>query len=280
LPDIPFPEGIELQADLATVLQNPDILITIPSDGFREILLQIKSLAKQPLRLVWGTKGLDPTSQQLLSEVTQEILGNIPMAALSGPSFAKEVAKNMPTAVTIACQDKQFSQDLMQYFHGQNFRVYLSDDLIGVQIAGAVKNVIALAVGASDGLGLGANTRAALITRGLAEMARLGVALGAKQETFMGLAGIGDLVLTATDNQSRNRRFGLALGQGKNLQQAQAEIGQVVESVSNTKQVYQLAKQHKVEMPIVEQLYQILYQNIPIQTALQNLLTRPSRAEM
>lgn len=280
-PDYTLPPHIEICLDLQKALKTvQDILLVVPSFTFRDTLQNIAPYVRKDVRLAWGTKGLDPASAECLDKVARNILGpRIPLAILSGPTFAREVIAGQPTAITLACSDAAFSADLRQRFQSPTFRVYTCTDLTGVQIAGAVKNVLAIAVGISDGLGFGANTRSALITRGLAEMTRLGLAHGAEQETFMGLAGIGDLVLTATDNQSRNRRCGLLLGQGKSIEQAAKEIGQVIEGVHNTEQVFQLAKRLKVAMPIVTEVYQILYHHRSPTEAVKTLLSREPAAE-
>ncbi|MGL4626716.1 MAG: NAD(P)H-dependent glycerol-3-phosphate dehydrogenase, partial [Plesiomonas shigelloides] len=215
LPGIPFPPDLHIEADLAkAVTASRDILVVVPSHVFGEVLQQLRPYLRPDSRLVWATKGLEAETGRLLQDVAREVLGDaIPLAVLSGPTFAKEMAVGMPTAISVSASDPQFSADLQQLFHcGKSFRVYNSPDSIGVQLGGAVKNVIAIGAGMSDGMGFGANARTALITRGLAEMTRLGVALGAEAATFMGMAGLGDLVLTCTDNQSRNRRFGMMLG--------------------------------------------------------------------
>lgn len=281
LPGIPLPENLQVFADLQEMLVGiQDILICVPSHAFRTILTRLQVNGEKNIRLVWGTKGLDSAKEELFHQVVAAIMGAIPMAVLSGPSFAKEVALGMPTAVTLANNNTQFATDLVHRLHNQTFRVYTSDDLVGVQICGAIKNVIAVAVGASDGLGFGANARCALITRGLAEMARLCVALGGKQETVFGLAGVGDLILTATDNQSRNRRFGFALAQGKDLNQAQTEINQVVEGASNAEIIYKLAQKLKIEMPITEQVYRVLHHQVPVAAAVKTLLSRDPKSEI
>lgn len=280
LPDIKFPEKLQPKIKLLDALQNvSDILIVVPSHAFRSTLQEIKPFITKQTRIVWATKGVDPASHHLLHEVAKEILNEIPVAVISGPNFAKEVANNSPTATTIASQDKNFLKDLVTRFHSKNFRVYTSDDVAGVELGGAMKNVLAIAVGIVDGLNLGANARAALITRGLAEVMRLGAALGGKQETFTGLSGVGDLVLSCTDNQSRNRRFGLALGAGKSREIAENEIGQVVEGVRTAKEIFHLAKHHKVEIPICEQVYRLIYENISPQEAMNNLLSREPKIE-
>ena len=201
------------------------------------------------------------------------------IAVLSGPTFAAEIARGLPAAVTIGSPSMRCAEMLAEQFRNDRFRVYPSDDLIGVQVGGGVKNVLALAAGIADGLGFGANTRAALVTRGMAELIRLGVALGGKQETFMGLAGLGDLILTCTDDQSRNRRAGLILGRGGTLADAQREIDQVIEGVGAAREVSRLAARTGVEMPIIEQVEQVLYAGRSPQEAVQALLTRAARSE-
>ncbi|MFL1805398.1 NAD(P)H-dependent glycerol-3-phosphate dehydrogenase [Plesiomonas shigelloides] len=282
LPGIPFPPDLHIEADLAkAVTASRDILVVVPSHVFGEVLQQLRPYLRPDSRLVWATKGLEAETGRLLQDVAHEVLGDaIPLAVLSGPTFAKEMAVGMPTAISVSASDPQFSADLQQLFHcGKSFRVYNSPDFIGVQLGGAVKNVIAIGAGMSDGMGFGANARTALITRGLAEMTRLGVALGAEAATFMGMAGLGDLVLTCTDNQSRNRRFGMMLGQGHDVAQAQASIGQVVEGYRNTKEVYVLAQRLGVEMPITEQIYQVLYCGKDAREAAVALLARASKSE-
>ena len=280
LPDAIFPETLQVHTDLKNAVQNCcDILLAVPSHAFRETLMAIKPFLMSTARIIWATKGLDPNTHQLLHEVIEELLNDVPYAVLTGPSFAKEVAIGLPTAITIATRHDVFANDLIELFHSHNFRVYRSYDVIGVQLGGAIKNVLAIAVGIADGLGLGANARSALITRGLAEMSRLGLALGGQLETFMGLAGLGDLLLTCTDNQSRNRRFGLAIGSGKLVKVAEKEIGQVVEGIRTTNEIYQVAQKHQIELPICEQVYNVLYKNLSPKIAAQNLLTRVPKVE-
>lgn len=282
LPGIEFPESLIVESDLKTAVEaNRDLLIVVPSHVFGIVLNSIKPHLRADSRICWATKGLEPDTGRLLKEVAQDILGDsYPLAVLSGPTFAKELAMGMPTAIAVASPDKEFVADLQDKIHcSKSFRVYANDDFIGMQLGGAVKNVIAIGAGMSDGIGFGANARTALITRGLAEMTRLGIALGAKPDTFMGMAGLGDLVLTCTDNQSRNRRFGLALGQGKDVDVAQQEIGQVVEGYRNTKEVWLLSQRVGVEMPIVDQIYQVLYQQKDARLAAQDLLARDKKAE-
>ncbi|STQ77778.1 NAD(P)H-dependent glycerol-3-phosphate dehydrogenase [Grimontia hollisae] len=282
LPGVTFPDSLILSADLEQAIQaSRDILVVVPSHVFGQVLSQVKPFLRDDQRVCWATKGLEPETGRLLQDVAREQLGkNVPLAVLSGPTFAKELAAGMPTAISVASPDAEFLADLQEKIHcTRTFRVYANSDFIGIQLGGAVKNVIAIGAGMSDGIGFGANARTALITRGLAELTRLGVALGAERETFMGMAGLGDLVLTCTDNQSRNRRFGLALGQGRGVNEAQDDIGQVVEGYRNTKEVRALAKRTGVEMPIVEQIYQVLYEGKDARQAAQDLLARQRTSE-
>lgn len=283
LPDIPLPPTLEVTADLAhAVRQSRDILVVVPSHAFAETLRQIKPLLATDARVAWATKGLEPETGRLLQDVAREILGEqVALAVLSGPTFAKEMAAGLPTAISLSSADPAFIKQLSDLLHcARTFRVYTNSDFIGVQLGGAVKNVIAIGAGMADGIGFGANARTALITRGLAEMCRLGCAMGAQKDTFMGMAGLGDLVLTCTDNQSRNRRFGLLLGQGKGVEEAMQAIGQVVEGFRNAKEVFNLAQRVGVEMPITEQIYQVLYQGKNVKLAAQDLLGRERKDEI
>ena len=278
LPGIKLSKGIKTTVNVKHALNNADlILIVVPSHAFASLLQIIKSYVKE-VPIVWATKGLDP-SGKFLHEVVADNLGDNKSAVLSGPSFAIEVAKNLPTAVTVASQDAEYSKFVAQAFHNDYFRVYTSGDILGVQLGGVVKNIFAVAAGVADALQLGANARAALITRGLAEMGRLNIAIGGEAKTLMGLSGVGDCVLTCTDDKSRNRRFGLALGQGKTIEQAQLQIGQVVESVHNVSQVYQLAQKFQVEMPITKQIYLLLHGEQTPTKAVQELFARDMRDE-
>jgi len=281
LPDAPFPEALEIHADLADAVRGAmDIIIAVPSHALRALLQQVKPLLPPAARLAWATKGFELDSGKLPHQVAYEVLGDShPVAVLSGPTFAREVGAGLPTAMTIASPDADFAAQLAHSLHAPNFRAYTSTDIVGVEVGGAVKNVLAVGAGLSDGLGFGANTRIALITRGLTEVTRLGVALGAQPETFMGLAGLGDLVLTSTDNQSRNRRFGLALAAGNSVQQALEEIGQVVEGYSAARAVHNVATREKIEMPIAHGIYRVLYENAPARDVVKDLMTRPIRRE-
>lgn len=282
LADCPFPENLALEADLEKAVQASDnLLVVVPSHAFADMLKQIKPMLTENAKIAWATKGLDPQTGDLLQNVARTVLGDrVSLAVLSGPTFAKEMASGLPTAISLSSEDDEFVAELSDLLHCEKrFRVYSNKDFIAVQLGGAVKNVIAIAAGIADGIGFGANARTALITRGLAEMTRLGLALNAEPATFMGMAGLGDLVLTCTDNQSRNRRFGLALGQGKEVEQAITDIGQVVEGYRNTKEVYMLAQRHDVEMPIVEQVYQVLYRGKDAKLAAADLLSRDKKFE-
>jgi glycerol-3-phosphate dehydrogenase (NAD(P)+) len=281
LPGCRFPDALHVDFGLADVVgAADDLLVVVPSHGFRATLELIAACKPKRLRLAWATKGFEMESGKLLHEVAREIFGErTPYAVLSGPTFAKEVAKGMPTAVTVAASDPRFGADLAKSAASPVFRAYTSDDLTGVEVGGTVKNIVAIGTGISDGLGFGANARAALITRGLVEITRLGLKLGARADTFQGLAGLGDLVLTCTDDQSRNRRMGLALASGKGVQQAAKDIGQVVEGVYAAEAVHVLAKRLGVDMPICEQVYRILHQGLDPKTAVEFLMSRALKQE-
>lgn len=282
LPGFRFPDNLELTGDLKSAVEfSPLLLISVPSHAFKPTLAKLKLLLGPDTQIAWATKGFDSEKGALLSEVVHQSLGiDRPIAVLSGPTFALEVAQDLPTAVTIASPSDCFAKHLANVFHNQRFRTYTSNDIVGVQIGGASKNVLAIAAGIADGLGFGANTRAALITRGLNEIMRLGIKLGGQPDTFMGLAGLGDLILTCTDNQSRNRRYGLALGQGKSGNQAREEINQSIEGIAAAREAYLLSLKHNVEMPITEQVYSVLFDNLAPKQAVQNLLTRDQKAEI
>jgi glycerol-3-phosphate dehydrogenase (NAD(P)+) len=281
LPGVPFPAGLAVEPDLARAVGAAlDLLIAVPSHAFRETLARLRPLLRPGQRVAWATKGFELTSGKLPHEVAREVLGaGVPIAVLSGPTFAQEVGRGLPTAMTVASPDGGFADGLAASLSGQNFRAYTSPDIIGVEVGGAVKNVLAIATGIADGMGFGANTRIALITRGLAEMTRLGVALGARQETFMGLAALGDLVLTCTDDQSRNRRFGLAIAAGKSPAEAQSAIGQVVEGVLAAGAVRAVAARVGVEMPITAEVYAVLHEGRDVRAAVRALMGRDLRRE-
>lgn len=281
LPECPFPPALRLNADLAsTVATASHVLIAIPSHAFSGVIDAVADHLPAACPLVWATKGFEAGNARLLHEVVAARFGDdYPMAVLSGPTFAVEVAAALPTAVTLASANSGVAERLAKLFHNPRFRVYTSSDIIGVQVGGGVKNVMALAAGIADGLGFGSNSRAALVTRGLAELMRLGVALGGRPETFMGLAGLGDLVLTCTDDKSRNRRAGLLLGQGFDASAVRRKIGQVVEGFDSTPEVVRLAARLGVEMPISEQVNEVLQAEVSPQEAVQRLLGRAAGSE-
>ncbi|MBI3545040.1 MAG: NAD(P)-dependent glycerol-3-phosphate dehydrogenase [Gammaproteobacteria bacterium] len=281
LPGISFPANLQIAESLAEAAKiSAHFLIAVPSHAFRATVAALQPLIKSDTMVTWATKGLEPGSGKLLSQVALEVLGKQQsFALLSGPTFAREVAQNLPTALTVAADQENTMEEVAAWLRNDRMRVYTCADVAGVQLGGAIKNVMAIAAGISDGLGFGANARAALITRGLAELTRLGVAMGGKPETFMGLTGAGDLILTCTDNTSRNRRVGIALGQGRKLAEILTELGQEAEGVATARELYQLAKKLNIEMPIIEQVYRVLYENIAPQVAVETLLKREPRQE-
>lgn len=280
LPGHGFPQSLLPCASMAEALSGAEVaLLVVPSHAFRDVLRQAVS-ARGLRRVAWATKGFEHGSAKLLDQVVREVAPDVAdCAVVSGPTFATEVAANLPAAVTVAGSSNEMASRVARFLHGERFRVYTSTDLTGVQLGGAVKNVLAIAAGIADGLGFGANTRAALITRGLAEIMRLGEVMGAQRDTLMGLAGLGDLVLTCTDNQSRNRRFGLALARGRGVEQAIADIGQVVEGHATSMEVMRLARRHSIEMPICEQTFRVLHEQLAPFEAVQALLRRDPKPE-
>ena len=272
-----FPNNLKLTADLGAITKTHSVfLIVTPSHAFRAT---IKSLKKHGISkeatIIWATKGFDKEGPVLLSQVVDQELGEASkQAVISGPSFSKEVADDLPTAIAAAANSDETAKYVAELFHQKRMRVYVNRDFIGVQVGGAMKNVVAIAAGISDGLGFGANSRAAIITRGLAEIARFGLALGAQTESFLGLAGMGDLVLTCTDDQSRNRRFGLGIGQGQTIEETINEIEQEVEGYTTTREIVRFAQLHSVEMPISEHVYKVLYEGLAPEQAVKSLLQR------
>lgn len=281
LPGIKLPANLKAKFELEDIVSSVnDILIVIPSAGFADFVKSLKPTLKQGQRVAWATKGLDAKNHLFLHEVMDNTFGSdFPYAVISGPSFAREVASEIPTAVAIASNSEDFSKELIDRFFSKNFRVYNNNDIVGVQLGGIVKNIFAVACGISDGLGLGANTRAAIITRGMAEMLRLGKALGAKQNTLMGLAGLGDIILTCTDDQSRNRRLGLALGKGNSVESAKNEIGQAVEALDNCSAVCRIGKERNLELPIAETVEAILEGKMSPKDGLLELVSRKPTSE-
>ncbi len=281
LPGIRFPDNLMPCYPLQDAVRGCDyLLVAVPSHAFRSVL---RALAQRDIDnpcIAWATKGLETGSGKFLHQIlAEELNSRWTTAVISGPTFATEVAKGLPTAVTVASADSSFAERVADSLHGTSFRAYTSDDVIGVELGGAAKNVLAIAAGISDGLGFGANARAALITRGLSEIMRLGEALGGRRETFMGLAGIGDLVLTCTDDQSRNRRLGMALGRGESLDKAVRDIGQAVEGVHTATELLANARRHDVEMPITEQVCKVLNEGLTPAAAVEALLMRGKKVE-
>lgn len=281
LPGIAFPPLLQIEPILdAALAPTRDVLVAVPSTAFRSTLRQMAALDVGPVRLAWATKGFDPGSGRLLHEVARE---EVPTATahaiISGPTFAMEVARGLPTAVTVAASDSAFAESLAGRLGNDRFRVYTSGDMAGVSVGGAVKNVLAIAAGIADGLGFGANTRAALVTRGLAEITRLGIALGGARDTFSGLAGLGDLVLTCTDDQSRNRRFGLALGRGETVSTALEAVHQVVEGVQTVREVVLLSEALGIDMPIAREVHAVVHEGKVPMEAVGALLSRGQRPE-
>ena len=278
--EVPLAARVAVADDAAIVLASADLaLVATPTAGLRTALAMVRDAARA-LSVVWVCKGFEQVTAKLPHQVVAETLGvGAPCAALSGPSFALEVARGLPTAVTLAAADTGLARNLARELHQPRLRVYYSDDLVGVEVCGAVKNVMAIATGIADGLGLGQNARAALVTRGLAEMTRLGVALGGRPETFMGLAGAGDLILTCTGDLSRNRRVGLALGAGEALAAILARLGHVAEGVNTAHEVDRLAREHSVEMPVTRAVCAVLFEGVAPAAAVEQLLARDPRGE-
>lgn len=276
-----LPGSLQFTANISEAFDVANTLvIATPCSAFETILNQSEAFIRQHRRVIWLCKGLRKSDGALLSQVlTERFSVSLQMAIISGPNFAKEVVQQMPTATTVASNNAQFAADIATCLHNQWFRAYSIDDLISAQIGGALKNVYAIATGVCDGMGLGANARAALITRAMTEIMRLGKIMGGKTETFMGMTGIGDLILTCTDNQSRNRRFGLLLAEGMQIEAAIEKIGQAVEGVGTTQTAYRLAQSHRVEMPILEQVYQLIDNKITPEKAVANLLSRDAKQE-
>lgn len=281
LPGLTLPNNLSVTDSLEEAAQFSSlILLSVPSHAFSDTLVKLKPFTRKNTKIIWASKGFNTVNGPLLNQTVEHIFSKtIETAVISGPSFANEVAMGLPTAITIASASPNLADNLAHILHNQYFRTYTSHDIIGVQVGGAVKNVLAIAAGIADGLGFGANTRAALITRGLQEIIRLGTKLGGQLETFMGLAGLGDLILTCTDNQSRNRRLGLALGQGKTKTEAIKEIAQEIEGIAAAKETFLLATMYHIDMPIIEQTYQVLYENLDPRMAVHNLLARTPKAE-
>lgn len=280
LPGICIPAGIEITSSLDQAVKNKDLIVlAVPSQYMRGVLAKVAALKASGAIFVSVTKGIENKTLKRMSEVICEILGKVPLAVLSGPTIAHEVALKAPTTIVASSLDMELSKTVQDVFMTDTFRVYASDDVIGAELGGSLKNVIAIAAGISDGLGFGANAKAALLTRGLVEMVRLGVAMGAKKETFYGLSGLGDLATTCISSYSRNRHFGEAIGKGKTLKEALKETEMVVEGVATAQSAYDLAKKYKIEMPIVAEICRVLYENKDPKKAVFDLMTRPPKSE-
>lgn len=282
LPGIPLEPRITPSDNFEEAANASRLVLAVPSHAFRAVLTQLKEHLPRDKHcyICWGTKGFEPDSSLLLSDVFEEVMDeNAVPAVVSGPSFAGEVAQGLPSALTVAAANDDDASAVAAWFRDARTRVYTSTDLRGVQLGGAIKNVTAIAVGISDGLGFGANARAALITRGLTELARLGEALGGRPETFMGLTGLGDLILTCTDDQSRNRRVGLAIGRGEDVTTALDTIGQEAEGLNTARELFRKSQALDVEMPISEQVFRIVFENLDPKLAVTALLSREARPE-
>lgn len=280
LPDISLPEGLRCEADLAAAVCDADIvLIVVPSHAFGAMLTTLAPLLDADTAVAWATKGFEPGTGRFLHELVAEQLPGHAAALVTGPSFAREVAAGLPSAVTVHSDDAALAQKLATLLHAPNLRAYTGNDMLGAELGGAMKNVLAVATGIADGMELGLNARAGLITRGMNEMLRLGVALGARPETLIGLSGLGDLVLTCTGDLSRNRRLGLALGRGVAIDEAVREIGQVVESVFTADEVMRLADKHGLDLPISAGVRAVLHGEVTPVNALKTLMAREQKPE-
>lgn len=283
LPDIFFPKNLFIETSLKKSIQSSEkILIAVPSTAFSKILKKIKPYLQKQSKIIWTTKGLEKKTGRFLKEVATEILGNkISLSIIYGPTFAKEIALGLPAAAVISSSNCQVNKEIKNFFHfHKNFRIYINQDMIGVQLGVVIKNIIAIASGISDGLGFGINSRAALITRGFSEMMKLGISMGASPFTFTGMSGLGDLILTCTSNQSRNKKFGILIGKGETIKNAKKKINQTIEGLYNIKEIRILAKKFKVNMPITEEVYQIIYNNKKISDSLKTLLNNKTKNEI
>ncbi len=278
LPGIPLPKNLALTADAECAKNREIVVLASPSFAIRPICRAVAPYISEKAAVVCVTKGIEPESLLRMSQVVQQETGRTAVV-LTGPSHAEEVARNIPTGLLAACQEREAAEFVQDCFMSDTLRVYTSPDVIGAELGGALKNVIALCAGISDGQGYGDNSKAMLMTRGLTEIARLGVSMGASKETFAGLAGVGDLIVTCTSIHSRNRRAGILIGQGKSPQAAMQEIGSVVEGYYAARAAWELSQRQQVEMPIVKAAYQVLYQGLRAGEAVQNLLLRRRKAE-
>ncbi|NLY77314.1 MAG: NAD(P)H-dependent glycerol-3-phosphate dehydrogenase [Tissierellia bacterium] len=281
LPGVSIPEEIGISYDIEEVIYEKDIIVlAVPTHTIRQNLIDYKRLIHKDQILLNVAKGIENDTLYRVSQIVKDILPENPYAILSGPSHAEEVAKSMPTTVVAASESKKIAEYIQDIFMGPYFRVYTNPDVVGVELGGALKNVIALGAGISDGLGYGDNTKAAIMTRGIIEIARLGEAMGANRSTFSGLAGIGDLIVTCTSMHSRNRRAGILIGEGEALDKVTEKIGMVVEGIKTTKSAYELSIKYNVNMPITKEIYQVLYEGKDVKNSVYNLMLRDKKHEM
>jgi glycerol-3-phosphate dehydrogenase (NAD(P)+) len=280
LPGVKIPDEIVVTGDAGTALRDTELVVlAVPSHGMRSICHQIGGFIPEDATIVHVAKGIENETGARMSEVIAEVLGTDRLVVLSGPSHAAEVGRGVPTAVVVAAQDAEQARIAQRVFMNERFRIYTHNDVIGVEMGGAMKNVIAIAAGACDGIGFGDNTKAALCTRGLAEMARLGVALGGKRETLFGLSGVGDLIVTAFSRHSRNRGFGERLGRGETPDHVTSSTQTVAEGVRTARSAWQLAQRHRVDVPITREVYAILYEGKSPRQAVRDLMTREAKPE-
>lgn len=281
LPGIKLPKDIHITSDAYSACEDANlVVVAVPSRFFREVLMKNKdSLKESRAGFVSVTKGLEQKTLKRMSEVILEVLGEKDIAVLSGPSIAPEVARGVPTAVAVASQDDVFSRRVRDVFRTENFRVYTNDDVAGVELGGSLKNIIAIAAGISDGLGFGANTKAAILTRGLLEMSRLGVIMGASRETFMGLSGLGDLITTCISLEGRNRGFGQDLGKGANPEETLKKSTMEIEGVWTSRAALELGRRHKIDLPITQEVYSVIFEKKPPLLAVNELMMREPKAE-
>ena len=280
LKGIKIPRDLKLTSSIEDALNGAEIIVlAIPSQYIRDVLNKLKPLDTKKAVFVNVAKGIENNTLMRMSEVIGDVLGDVRLVTLSGPNIAREVATGIPTTVVASSVNKSLANKTQEVFTTKHFRVYTSNDLIGVELGGSLKNIIAIAAGINDGLGFGTNSKAAILTRGLVEIMRLGIAMGAKKETFSGLSGMGDLVTTCISPYGRNRWFGEEIGKGKKLSEIEKETEMVVEGVTTTKSAYELAKKYKVDMPITEQIYQVLYHGKDPRKAVTELMTREPKAE-
>lgn len=280
LPGIKLPEDMEFTTDLKTACDHKEVLVmAVPSPYVRNTAHSLREVVKEGQIIVNVAKGIEETTLMTLSEVIEEEIPKAQVAVLSGPSHAEEVGRGIPTTIVVGSRKKEIAEYLQNIFMNQVFRVYISPDVCGIELGAALKNVVALAAGIADGLGYGDNTKAALITRGIAEIGRLGIAMGGKAETFNGLSGIGDLIVTCASKHSRNRKAGMLIGQGKTMEEAMAEVKMVVEGVYSAKAAIKLAEKYQVSMPIIEEVNEVLFADKPASEAVKDLMLRDKKLE-